>query len=166
MTRFRRASIALGAVVAPATAATWVLAQTPATPTAPPLTAPPDTTASHGGLLLVVAAVAVLLAVLITAVRLYDLKRRQEQSAMTLQAKLSDALLLEPSLSDFPIVAIVYAPLRKRSPVIVDIAGPVPSLELRDLVLRIVKRETAGIGREVRIEDRMVVHPLVARHAA
>jgi hypothetical protein len=164
MTRYRQASLALVAIVATAAGvAEWVLAQTPTAPGPPP--AQPDTTGPWGiGLLLVV--VAVLLAVLITAIRLYDMKRRQEDSAMMLQAKLSDALLQEASLAGSPITATVHAPMRKRSPIMVDVAGPVASPELRDTVLRIVHRETAGMGREVQIEDRMVVKPKRMIYAA
>ncbi len=165
MTRNRHAKIALAAIVATvAGAAEWVLAQAPTAPSPPP--AQPDATASWGGGLLLVVVVAALLAVLITAIRLYDMKRRQEDSAMLLQAKLSDALLQEPSLARSPITATVYAPLRKRSPITVDIAGPVSSPELRDTAIRIVSRETAGLGREIQIEDRLLVNPMQARHAA
>jgi hypothetical protein len=164
MTRYRHASLALVTIVATAAGvAEWVLAQTPMAPGPPP--AQSDTTGPGGiGLLLVV--VAVLLAVLITAIRLYDMKRRQEDSAMMLQAKLSDALLQEASLAGSPITATVHTPMRKRSPIMVDVAGPVASPELRDTVLRIVRRETAGTGREVQIEDRMVVTPKRTMYAA
>jgi hypothetical protein len=160
MTGLRHARIAVLATVATAAAAAeWALAQTPVRPGSPPLPAPTEPSGSWGGGLLLFTVVAILLAVLITAIRLYDAKRRQEDSAMTLQARLSEALLQEPSLSDFPITATVYAPLRRRAPVVVDVAGPVASPALRDTVLRIVSRETAGIGREARIDDRMVVNP-------
>ena len=131
-----------------------------------PRSGPDGPEPSWGGGLLLVVVVAALLAVLITAIRLYDMKRRQEDSAMLLQAKLSDALLQEPSLARSPITATVYAPLRKRSPITVDIAGPVSSPELRDTAIRIVSRETAGLGREIQIEDRLLVNPMQARHAA
>src|SRR5262245_29058366 len=150
MTRYRYARIVILAIVATAAgAAEWVLAQTPMAPVPPP--AQPDATGSWGGVLLLGVLVAFLLAVLITAIGLYDMKRRQEDVAMTMQGRLSDALLQEPSLAGSPITATVYAPLRKRSPIIVDVAGPVRSTELRDAALRIVQRETAGMGREVRI---------------
>ncbi len=83
-----------------------------------------------------------------------------------LQAKLSDALLQEASLAGSPITATVHTPMRKRSPIMVDVAGPVASHELRDTVLRIVRRETAEMGREVQIEDRMLVNPLRTRYVA
>lgn len=159
MARYWRINIALGLIAAAAGSATGqVLAQTAATPTEAPAS-------GYGGLMLL-AIVAILLTALMTGIRLYDMKRRQEESAMILQAKLSDALLLEPSLADYPITATVHVPLRRRAGVMVDIAGSVPSPELRRAALDIVRRETAGIGREVRIEDRMIVNHAIARHAA
>ncbi len=167
MTGVRQARIALVAIVATAAAAAeWALAQTPVTSGSPPVPAPAGTTSSWAGGFLLFAVVAVLLAVLITAIRLYDAKRRQEDAAMTLQARLSDALLTEPSLSGSPIMATVYAPLRRRAPVVVEVAGPVASPGLRDRVLRIVSRATAGIGREARIDDRMVLNPMRTRRVA
>ena len=166
MTGIRQARIALVAIVATAAAAAeWALAQTPMTPGGTPVPAPAETSSWAGGFLLF-AVVAVLLAVLITAIQLYDAKRRQEDAAMTLQARLSDALLTEPSLSGSPIMATVYAPLRRRAPVVVEVAGPVASPGIRDRVLRIVSRATAGIGREARIEDRMVLNPMRTRRVA
>jgi hypothetical protein len=167
MARYGRVKIALGLVAVTAASVTdWVLAQTATTPTTPPLTAPVEAPASGYGGLILLALVAVSLTALIMAIRLYDMKRRQEESAMILQAKLSDALLLDPSLSEYPITATVHVPMRQRSRVTVDIAGSVPSPELRGAALQIVKRQTAGLRREVRIEDRMIVNPAVARHAA
>jgi hypothetical protein len=160
MPQYRRINIVLGLIAAAAGSATdHVLAQTVTTPTT-------EAPASGYGGYMLLAIVAIFLAVLISGIRLYDMKRRQEESAMILQAKLSDALLLEPSLSDYPITATVHVPLRRRARVMVDIAGSVPSPELRRAALDIVRRETAGIGREVRIEDRMIVNQMVARHAA
>jgi hypothetical protein len=169
MTRYRRAIIALGAAIATAAAvAEWRLAlaqapMIPGSPTAPP---PTDTVGAWGGGLLLIGVVGILLAVVIAAIRLYDMKRQQEDSAMLLQAKLSDALLVEPSLSHSPITATVHAPLRSRAPIVIDIAGPARTPEMRDRVLRVVARETAGARREVQIVDRMIVNPLPARHAA
>ena len=38
--------------------------------------------------------------------------------------------------------------------------------ELRDLALQLVRRETAGIAQESRIEDRILLNPRVARYVA
>jgi hypothetical protein len=118
------------------------------------------------GALVLLGIVAIALAGAVTAARFNSMKRRQEQLAMVLRTKLSDALLLEPSLSDYSISVIVHVPLRRRSPVTVDVAGSVPSPELRRAALELVTRQAGGIGREIRIEDRMAVDPAFAKHAA
>lgn len=143
-----------------------VLAETPPALRGPPPTAPALPSGPLYGALVLLGIVAIALAGAVTAARFNSMKRRQEQLAMVLRTKLSDALLLEPSLSDYSISVIVHVPLRRRSPVTVDVAGSVPSPELRRAALELVTRQAGGIGREIRIEDRMAVDPAFAKHAA
>jgi len=49
---------------------------------------------------------------------------------------------------------------------VIEVAGSVPSPELRDAVLELVRRGTTGIAQEVRIEDRILVNPRRARSIA
>jgi hypothetical protein len=107
----------------------------------------------------------VLLVTLGAGVRLYDLQRRREQRAMEVQARLSNAFLLA-SLSGMAITPTVYAPFWSRGPFMIDIAGAVPTPEMRAAAIQLVKRETSGIPQEVHIEDRILVNPRMARYAA
>ena len=45
------------------------------------------------------------------AVKIYDAKRKRDEQGVALQARLSDALLLTPSLIRMPVVASVHMPL-------------------------------------------------------
>jgi hypothetical protein len=138
-----------------------VLAQAPVPP---PVTG--GEPASPGSGLAVIGLIVLLLVILGAAVRFHDLRRRREEAAMGLQARISDALLVEPALAGLPVTPTVSVPLLKRTPVKIDVAGTVPSPELRDHALRLVERVAAEAGREVLIEDRLLVSPTMARHAA
>jgi len=115
------------------------------------------------GLIILVAAVVIAVGI---AVRLYDLGRRREQKALELQSRLSDAFFMSPSLSAAAITPTVYAPLWSRGPITIDVAGSVPSPELRDAALELVRRETSRSAQEVRIEDRILINPAMARSIA
>ena len=88
--------------------------------------------------------VAVLLALFVAvgiAVKIYDAKRKREEQGVALQARLSDALLLNPTLTGVPVVASVHMPLRRSSPPRVELTGTVPTPEARETARRVVQHE-------------------------
>jgi hypothetical protein len=109
--------------------------------------------------IVVIGLLLVLVATLVAGVSLYDLRRRREDRAMELQARLSDAMLLEPALVEAAVTPTVHASSWPRGPFTIAVAGAVPSPEIRYAALALVRRETAGIGRDVQIEDHIVVNP-------
>lgn len=131
-----------------------------ASPTAAPASSTPG-----GAIAVVVVVVAVLLAIGV-GVKLYDLKRKREEEVLSLQSRISDALLLDPSLAGLPIAAFARRPLWPRSPVVVAVTGPVPTPELRQAVMRLVERELSSRQPGARAEDRIVVDPLMGKHVA
>jgi hypothetical protein len=161
MKRFQ--SIGLGLLVAAMggleVLTTAALAQAPASP-------PANTPSGTAGALVLVGLIVALVVALGIAVRLYDLQRRREQRAMELQARLSDAFLLEPSMSDMAITPTVHAPFWPRGPLTIELAGTLPTPEMRDAAIELVRRETSGVAQELRIEDRMTVNRRVARRVA
>jgi hypothetical protein len=92
-------------------------------------------------------------------VKMYDLRRRRQAEAVQLQAQLSDALLREQLLFGLPITPTARAPFWKRSPVIIEVAGRVPSPQARETALRIVRAEAARIRSDVQIEDHLAIVP-------
>src|SRR5262249_11231892 len=74
-------------------------AQAPLPPSAGPL---PE---GRGTAIAAVAIGVVLLAILVAAIKAYDLKKKRDEVAMALGARVSDELLVEPSLRGCPIVA-------------------------------------------------------------
>src|SRR3989454_3573022 len=92
-------------------------------------------------------------------VKLFDLKQKRESEAVQLQAQLSDALLREPSLAGLPLTPTVHVPMWRGTPATIELMGRVPTPELKDTVLRIVRDEAARIRSDVQIEDRLSVVP-------
>jgi hypothetical protein len=116
----------------------------------------PGGEASPVAMVLVILAVLVLLG---AGVKLYDLRRKRESEAVQLQAQISDALLREQLLFGVPIMATARAPLWRRSPATIEVAGQVPSPQVRETALRIVRAEAGRIRSDFQIEDRLAVVP-------
>lgn len=152
-------------VTAMGTIATPALAWAQAIP--PPAPSTPATPPAAGGSAVLTAAiiVAVLLVLLAVAVKLFDLKRKRESEEVHLQAQISDALLRDPALFGLPVTPSAQVPLWTGSPATIEVAGEVPSTEVRDAVLRIVTEEALRIRPDFQIEDRLAVVPSMARAA-
>jgi len=165
MTPIQLVDFALGVLALLATPILAV-AQSPAAPSPSPMAAPGPS--SQGGAAGVVAVVVVLalLAIVGIAVKLYDLKRKREEEALSLQARISDALLLDPSLAGLPVIASASIPRWRRSAPVVEVIGTVPTQQLRDAAVELVKRQLAGLRSGARIEDRVVVDALMSKRAA
>jgi hypothetical protein len=100
------------------------------------------------------------------AVKMYDMKRKREDEAVALQARLSDALLTEPSVAHLPITPTVRIPFGRHAEAVITITGTVPTPAHRDAVLQLVNREAAALASKYRIEDRFVVDTRMSRRAA
>jgi hypothetical protein len=125
-------------------------------------TASPGSTPGSGGGGSPVAMVLVIVAALVIVgigVKLYDLRRKRESEAVQLQAQISDALLREQLLFGVPIMATARTSLWRRSPATIEVAGQVPSPQVRETALRIVRAEAGRIRSDFQIEDRLAVVP-------
>ena len=119
-----------------------------------------------GASVAILAVVLVMLLAIGIAVKLYDLKRKREDEAVSLQSHISDALLLDRSLAGLVITALASGSLWRHSPVVIAIAGTVPTPELRDTVMRLVEQELSRRYPGARAEDRLVVDPLIGKQRA
>jgi hypothetical protein len=158
----RHQSITLGSVVAVPLAIVAAAASAAGQDVSPGATE----ATSGTGIFFLVAFVLTLLVALGIAIRVHDLKRRKEQRAMELQAKLSDALFVEPALSMFAITPTVRAPLWPRGPLSVEVGGVVPTGQHRDAAFQLVRRETSGLAHDLHLENHIVVDPRRFMHAA
>jgi hypothetical protein len=116
--------------------------------------------------IIVVALILVLIVLFAVGVKLHDLKRRREEEAVAVQARVSDALLMDPALSALPLTPTAHVPLWKGTPVTVSVTGAVPRPELREAALALVRQEVARSRPDLEIEDRISVDPAVLSHAA
>ena len=159
----RLALVVMGMAITGTGSLAW--AQAPAPAPGGPADARPDVIDASTGFVLVSAAILLLLAVGI-GVRLYDLKRKREQDAAALQARMSDALMVDPVLSPFPLTPTVRIPLWSGSPVMIEVSGVVPGAGLRQAAVDLALREALRHGRTCRLVDRIAVDPAMVRRAA
>ena len=130
-----------------------------------PADARPDVIDASTGFVLVSAIILLLLLVGV-GVKLYDLKRKREQDAAALQARMSDALMVDPVLSPFPLTPTVRIPLWSGRPVMIEVSGVVPGAGLRQAAVDLALREALRHGRTCRLVDRIAVDPSIVKRAA
>ncbi len=116
--------------------------------------------------LLVVAALIVLLGAMILLGKAYDLSRKRARQAVAIEARISDAMLADPLLSQLPVAATVRVPLWRASPVTVTITGSVPRPQLRQAAVEATVREVGGSVKVYHLEDRILVDPAMVKRAA
>ena len=143
----------------------WAQAVSPTPPAPVPLPGRVPEGGTARGLVAFIVVVG-LLAITGIAVKMYDMKRKREDEGVALQARLSDALLIDPTLAGFPITPTVHVPFRRSSPVVVTITGAVSTPELRAVALQLVTRELTHEGSDYRIDDHLAVDALAAKRAA
>jgi hypothetical protein len=134
------------------TRSSW--AQTPVTPPG----APPSPEGWSGAVILGLI-VLPLLVILGVVAKLYDRGRKGEADALGLQSHLSDALFTDRALQGAILTVTVHTPMWKRSPLIVEVRGDVPTADLRDTVLRVVQREATQRRPDVEVEDKLLIVP-------
>jgi hypothetical protein len=125
--------------------------------------------ATQSGAVTTVVVVGSLLAVLVVLgalIKMLDLKRKRDGEAVVVQARISDAVLRDPRLFSLPITPTAHVPLWKGTPVTVEVAGQVPSQDLREAALTLVERVASQLGPEVRVESRIGIVPTMARRSA
>ena len=116
----------------------------------------PDFGAVDAGLV-PIAAVVLLVLIVWSAVKLYDRSRKRDEEAVALQAKISDALMVEPSLSGLPLTPTVRMSLWRHDPVMIELSGSVPRPALRQAAIDVVLREVESIGKSCALQDRIAV---------
>jgi hypothetical protein len=143
-------------IITALTSSAW--AQLPTTPSAP-------SGGTTGGVALVVGLAVALIVIIGVGVKLYDLTRKRESEALQLQSQLSDALLREPGFLGLALTPTVHAAKWKKSPPTVEISGHVPTREVHDRALDVVRAEVARLRSDVHIEDRLAIVPGAAQRA-
>ncbi len=97
----------------------------------------------------------ILLAILLVGGTVFDLAARREEEAEWLEERVADAV--RAVLGTVPIVVLADFPGTRRSPVVIELSGTVPTAQLREAVRGVVTEEMAQIGREFQLDDRLQV---------
>jgi hypothetical protein len=97
-------------------------------------------------------------------VKLYDVKRRRTEKNAALQSLLSETLLLDRSITSLPVAVFVSGSSWPRSAVSVAVKGSVPTSEMRDTVMGLIRLETSRREPSAQIEDRLVVNTTIGKH--
>ena len=128
----------------------------------------PETSAPSGAVTTaVVVALGIAVLVIIAALaKMADLRRKRETEAVVIQSRISDAILRDPGLFSFPITPTAHVPLWRGSPATIEVAGQVPSEDIRETTLRLVEREARQVRPDVRIESRIGVVPAMVQRSA
>jgi len=129
--------------------------------------ASPRRSSADWGTGIAIVAIILLLVIAIGVVaKFYDVNRRRKEENAALQSLLSDALLLERSLVGLPVAPFVSQSVWPHSPLVIDVRGSVPTLELRDAVMRLVEQEAFRRHPGARTEDRLQVDPRIGHDRA
>jgi hypothetical protein len=146
----------LAGVAATLAAGAWSDAVAQGLPTPGPSSAPPD----GGGMMApaIILALA-LLAGLILAVAIVDMKRKRRAEAIAIESQIADALMREPRLARSPVTTVARVPLMGKSGITVEVRGEVEYPEIRETAVRVVRQELLRFHPDARVEDRIFVSP-------
>jgi hypothetical protein len=97
-------------------------------------------------------------------IKLFDLSGRREDEAERLQDRMTERL--RRAVGEVPLTVVAHASASAREPVVIEIAGPVATMEARERVLRQARFEATRLGRDVRVADRLEVRTTTDRAAA
>lgn len=115
------------------------------------------------GTLLTLFVLAVLVIAIVVGARYVSARRKRIEEAVILQSQLSDAVAREPQLYGLVITPTARASGWKQSPVTIEVAGDVPTPELRETVMRIVGAEAQRLRPGVITLDHLFIVPPVRR---
>ena len=109
-------------------------------------------------------AVVVVGVLIVAGVRYLEAQSRYDDEATRLQQALIEPLAREPGLTGSTVLPLVT--MRLHGLVRVELTGWVPSPEVRDAAARVVERESARLGRRVRVVNRLaLMSPGIVRPA-
>jgi len=161
-----RSALSFSALLVAFAQAQLAQAQTaPPGSTVPAAPVPAASGSSGGGVVFVILLIG-LFAIVGIAVKVFDRRRKRNDQAVQIQARIADALLLDPALVNVPVAATVHLPTWGKGPARIEVRGHVPRPELRDATLELVRREAQASGVAFDIEDHVAVEQAVSAHAA
>lgn len=109
--------------------------------------------------LLTLGLVAIVIGAVIVIARFVALRRKRTTEGLILQSQLSDAVAREAALPGLRINPRARVSGWRKSQVTVEVAGEVPTPELRDKVMRIVRAEAWRLRPDVNTVDHLFIVP-------
>jgi len=106
---------------------------------------------------------AAVLTAIVIVVRYVTTRRKRVEDALVLQAQVSDALLRVSQLRGLRITPTARVPIRPARPVTIEVAGEVPTPELRETILGLVRAEVSRGRFGVTTEDHLFIAPPMHR---
>lgn len=129
---------------------------------ASPTPAPSGSAATANGAMALVFVVA-LVVVIVVAAWYVSTRRKRLEEAGILQARLSDVIAREAQFRGLVVVPKARVPAWRGTPVTIEVAGKVPTPELREAVMRIVRTEASRARPDVITEDHLFIVPQMDR---
>jgi len=123
----------------------------------------PAASGSTAGTLLGVGILVVLVIAIVVGARYVSARRKRIEEAIILQSQLSDVVAREPQLHGLVITPRARVSGWHKSQVTIEVAGEVPTPELRETVMRIVGAEAWRLRPDVITLDHLFIVPPVRR---
>lgn len=122
---------------------------------------PSSAAGSAASTLLTLGVLAMIVIAVVVGVRYVAARRKQVEEAVILQSQLSDIVARESQLRGLPITPRARVSGWRRSQVTIEVAGEVPTPELRETVMRIVGAEARRFRPDVITLDHLFIVPPV-----
>jgi hypothetical protein len=124
-----------------------------------------DSTSGAGlaGTLLTLGVLALIVIAIVVGARYVSARRKRIEEAVILQSQLSDMVAREPQLHGLRITPKARVAGWRRAQVTIEVAGEVPTPELRETVMRIVGAEAWRLRPDVITLDHLFIVPPMRR---
>jgi hypothetical protein len=110
-------------------------------------------------LLLTLALLALVVVAISVVARFVSIRRKRTTDVLIFQSQLSDAVAREPLLQGLRINPRAHASGWRKEHVTVEVAGDVPTTELREKAMRIVRAEAWRLRPDVNTVDHLFIDP-------
>jgi len=145
-------------VMAP-TSQTWGQGPASVGPTSPPPAASGSATTSAAGAALTIVFLVAIVAVIVVVAKYVATRRKRFGDAAVLQAQLSDVIARESQFRGLVVTPKARVSAWCGTPITIEVAGDVPTPELREAVMRIISAEASRARPDIVTEDHLFIVP-------
>ncbi len=138
---------------------TWAQGPRSVAPTSPP----PAASGSTVSTILTLVFLAAIVIAIVVVVRYVAARRKRIEEAVIFQSQLTDTIFRQAPLHGLVITPTARVPRWRGSPVTIEVTGEVPTPELREEVMRIVRAEVWRLRPDVITVDHLFIVPSMHR---